>query len=151
MSTANPQTYRGSYLMPSLEHASVADAMHPGILSCEPDATLGEVARMMATHHVHCLAVIGVSHEDPTCGVWGVVSDLDVIRAGIRYTHEPTARELAQQPLVSVEPATPLREAGELMLARGVSHLIVIEPETQRPIGVLSTADLAGVIAWGEA
>lgn len=33
----------GSYLMPSLEHATVADAMHPGILSCEPDATLTDV------------------------------------------------------------------------------------------------------------
>ena len=40
------QTYHGSYLMPSLEHATVSDAMHPGILSCEPDATATEVARL---------------------------------------------------------------------------------------------------------
>ena len=44
----------GSYLTQSLEHATVSDAMHPGILSCEPDASLTEVAKMMATHHVHC-------------------------------------------------------------------------------------------------
>ena len=58
-------TTHGSYLMPSLEHATVADAMHPGILSCEPDATLPEVAQIMATHHVHCVAVVGISHEQP--------------------------------------------------------------------------------------
>lgn len=137
--------------MPSLEHASVADAMHPGILSCEPDTGLAEVARLMATHHVHCLAVIGVSHQDPPCGVWGIVSDLDVVRAGIRDDYEPTARELAREPLVVVEPETPLRRAGEQMLARGVSHVVVIEPETQRPIGVLSSADVIGAVAWGEA
>ena len=44
----------------------------------------------------------------------------------------------------------PLREAGELMLARGVSHLVVIEPGVQRPIGILSTLDIAGALAWGE-
>ena len=51
--------YHGSYLMPSLEHATVSDAMHPGILSCEPDANLSEVARMMARQHVHCIVVAG--------------------------------------------------------------------------------------------
>jgi CBS domain-containing protein len=44
-----------------------------------------------------------------------------------------------------------LREAGELMLAHGVSHLVVTQPGTQSPIGILSTADIAGVLGWGEA
>ena len=44
----------------------------------------------------------------------------------------------------------PLRDAGELMLTHGVTHLVVIESGTQRPIGILSTSDLAGVLAWGE-
>ena len=61
-----------------------------------------------------------------------------------------TARALAEQPVVTVEPTVPLREAGELMLAHHVSHLVVIQTGTGRPIGILSTADVAGVIAWGE-
>jgi CBS domain-containing protein len=142
---------RGSYLMPSLGDATVSDAMHPGILACEPDASLQEVAQMMATHHVHCLAVVGISHEDPPCGVWSVISDLDLVRAGISGEEPPSARSIAQQPLVVVEPSTPLREAGELMLTHGISHLVVVQPESQQPIGILSTADIAGVIAWGEA
>jgi MFS transporter, MHS family, proline/betaine transporter len=151
MSVANTQPFRGSYLMPSLDHASVADAMHPGILGCEPDTSLREVAQIMATHHVHCVAVIGISHEEPECGVWGVISDLELVRAGIRDADATTARTLADQPLVTVEPTVPLREAGELMLAHNVSHLVVIQAGTGRPIGILSTADVAGVIAWGEA
>ena len=151
MSVANTQPYRGSYLMPSLDHATVADAMHPGILACEPDSSLSEVAQIMATHHVHCVAVIGISHEAPECGVWGVISDLDLVRAGIRSRDTTTARALAELPLVTVEPTVPLREAGELMLAHHVSHLVVIQPGTGRPIGILSTADVAGVIAWGGA
>ena len=47
----------GSYLLPHFDHATVADAMHPGILSCDAEATLTEVTRMMSTHHVHCIVV----------------------------------------------------------------------------------------------
>ncbi len=151
ISATTSQPARGSYLMPSLQHATVSDAMHPGILACQPDASLPEVARIMATHHVHCVAVVGVSHEDPPCGVWSVISDLDVVRAGIRDREGLSARVIAQQPLVTAEPSLPLREAGELMLANGVSHLVVIEPGTERPIGILSTADVAVVLGWGEA
>jgi CBS domain-containing protein len=141
----------GSYLMQSLEHATVSDAMHPGILSCEPDASVAEVAKIMATHHVHCVAVVGISHEDPECFVWGVVSDLDLVRAGIGDDRAQTARALAGQPLVVVGPGMPLRDAAREMLARGVSHAIVTDAVAQRPIGVLSTLDVAGVLAWGEA
>ena len=140
----------GNYLMPSLQHATVSDAMHPGILACEPDATLTEVAQMMATYHVHCIAVTGVSHEEPQCGMWSVISDLDLVRAGIGDGQTSSAGSIAQQPLISVEPSTSLHEACELILTHRVTHLVVVESGTQRPIGILSTADLAGVLAWGE-
>ncbi len=147
--TSHPSA--GSYLMPSLEHATVADAMHPGIISCEPDLSVAEVARVMATQHVHCLAVIGVSHEDPACPVWGLISDLDLLRAAVEDGGPATARELAREPLVSVDSRTPLRQAAMVMLRQGASHVIVIEPKTERPIGILSTLDVAGVLGWGEA
>jgi CBS domain-containing protein len=140
----------GSYLMPSLEPATVSDAMHPGILSCDPDVSLADVARMMATNHVHCVAVIGVSHQDPACGVWGIISDLDLVRAAIG-DRDTTARSLATEPVVSVDSRMWLTDAAQLMLDKGASHLVVVEPDTDRPIGILSTLDLAGLLAWGEA
>jgi len=151
MPVTTTKTTHGSYLMPSLEHATVADAMHPGILSCEPDATLTDVATIMATHHVHCVAVVGISHEEPECFVWSIISDLDVVRAGIANGAESTARSLATEPVVVVDPAMSLREAAREMLAHGVSHVVVADPVAKRPVGVLSTLDLAGVLAWGEA
>jgi CBS domain-containing protein len=136
--------------MPSLRHATVADAMHPGILTCDPDASMTEVARMMAANHLHCLAVVGISHEEPACPVWGIVSDLDLVRAGIRDGDEPTARALATEALVTVESTMPLRDAAELMLRHGTSHAVAMDPEAGRPVGILSTLDIAGVLAWGE-
>ena len=150
MSTTTPPIH-GSYLMPSLPHATVADAMHPGILSCPPDAPLIEVARMMASHHVHSVAVMGVSHVHGEKLVWGIISDLDLLRAGVRGGGDDTATTMALQPVVSVEPTTPLREAGELMLAHDLTHVVVVDPEVGRPVAILSTLDIAGVLAWGEA
>lgn len=145
------QPHHGSYLMPSLEHATVADAMHPGILSCDPEASLAEVAAMMASHHVHCIAVTGVADEhsgEPF--LWGIISDLDLLKAGVGQGAEPAARELAGQ-AARVKPETALRDAVELMLSHHVSHLVVVDPRAGRPNGILSTLDVAGVLAWGEA
>ena len=80
----------------------------------------------------------------------GIISELDLVAAGIREEREPTARELAGQPVITVTPSVPLREAGEVMLRNGVSHLVVTDADAGRPIGILSTLDVAGVLAWGE-
>jgi CBS domain-containing protein len=145
------QSYHGSYLMPALEQATVADAMHPGIVACQADATLTDVARMMATHHVHSVAVMGISeHQSGESRAWGILSDVDLVRAGIRTGAERIAGALALQPVVTAEPAMALREAGELMLAHGASHVVVVNPATERPVGILSTLDIAGVLARGE-
>jgi CBS domain-containing protein len=64
---------------------------------------------------------------------------------------ETIARDLAQQPVISVAPTTPLAVAGELMVHHRVSHLVVIDEDRLVPIGIVSTLDLAGVLAWGEA
>ncbi|HTU86350.1 MAG TPA: CBS domain-containing protein [Solirubrobacteraceae bacterium] len=145
------QTIHGSYLMPSLNNATVGDAMHPGILSCDGDASLTEVARLMATHHVHCIAVMAPSHGvDGGELVWGLIFDFDLVEAGMRGS-EQTARELANEPVMGIRPTVPLRQACEKMLEEAVSHMIVIDPETRRPIGVLSTLDIIGTLAWGEA
>ena len=151
MSLDTIQPYHGSYLMPSLEHATVSDAMHPGILSCRPDASATEMARMMATHHVHCIAVSGRS-RDPSgeSRIWGIISDLDLIQAGIENDSDQAATTLARQPVITVKPATALREAARLMLDHDAHHIVVVDPNTRRPVGILSTLDVAEILAWGE-
>ncbi|HTX46454.1 MAG TPA: CBS domain-containing protein [Solirubrobacteraceae bacterium] len=138
--------------MPSLEHARVADVMHAGIVAAAPDMSLTQVARLMATHHVHCVAVGGISSAaGGESLVWGIISDIDLLRAGLGTDSGDTAASMAVTPVVTVEPVAPLRDAGELMLSHGASHLVVVDPKIGRPVGLLSTLDIAGVLAWGEA
>jgi CBS domain-containing protein len=144
MSAIESQGFHGSYLMPSLDHATVADAMHPGVLTCDPEAPATEVARMMAGQHVHSVVVTGGALE------YGIISALDLLRGGTTPGAEPTASDLAQEPIFTVEPSTPLRDAAQLMLTHAATHVLVMDSVRQRPVGMLSTLDIAGVLAWGE-
>ncbi|HET7051214.1 MAG TPA: CBS domain-containing protein [Solirubrobacteraceae bacterium] len=144
--------YPNDYLMPPIDHATVGAAMHPGIFSCAPEASLVEVASTMTMHRVHCVAVMAVARDGSgERRVWGIISDLDLLRAGIRGGAGMTAFALAQEPVICVRDTTPLREAGETMAAHGVSHLVVVNAETQRPVGVPSTLDVAAMLAWDDA
>lgn len=147
--SAHPPT-AGSFRTPSLEHATVADAMHPGIVSCDPDLPLTEVARTMASNHVHCLAVMGISHTEPEQLVWGIITDLDLVAAGLTSGYEATARSLARHPVVSVDTTTPLREACQMMVDQRIAHLVVRDNSRLMPVGILSSIDVAGILAWGE-
>jgi CBS domain-containing protein len=141
----------GSYLLPHFEHATVADAMHPGILSCEAEATLAEVARIMSTHHVHCIVVRGAAEDEADePPVWGMISDFDLVRMGTRPNAPDTAAELARRPVISVQTTAALRDAAELMMTEGTAHVVAVNPQTGHPVGILSTLDIAGVLAWGE-
>ena len=36
------------------------------------------------------------------------------------------------------------------MLDHDAHHIVVVDPNTRRPVGILSTLDVAGILAWGE-
>jgi CBS domain-containing protein len=145
------QSYQGSYLTPSFETATVADVMRSGVMSCAPDLPVVGVARIMATHHIHSVVVDGV-RLDPVHGeqlVWGVISDMDVMRAARAGAGTLTAADIAQTQAVSGEPTLALAEAARLMLEGATAHLVVVD--RGRPVGVVSSLDVAGVLAWGRA
>jgi CBS domain-containing protein len=142
---------RGSYLLPAFESATVADVMRPGVMSCPPDASLLTVAETMATHHVHCVVVAGVTTDDAGTDhlVWGLVSDMDVVRAAEVGIEGRTASDAARTEIVTVEPATPLVDAAVLMARHATSHLVVVDQG--KAAGVISSLDIAGALAWGRA
>ena len=149
--TQTLQTYRGSYLMPAFEHATVSDVMRPGVMSVAPDAPLVNVAQTMATHHVHAVVVAGIARDDSGADhlVWGLVSDMDIVRAAETGIEGHNAADAARTEVVTVDPSTPLAQAAALMDEHGSAHLIVTGGG--HPVGVVSSLDIAGALAWGRA
>ena len=141
----------GSYITPSFEHATAADAMRPRVLTCTPETPLVTVAQRMAGEHVHALVVMrprgGNAGERRA---WGVLTDRDLL-AHARRVDELTAADVASPAVLEIRPADSLADVADRMLAAGTSHAIVEEPSTGRPVGVVSTLDIAGILAWGRA
>jgi CBS domain-containing protein len=130
----------------SLDSARVEDVMHSGVVTCLFETPLAEVARMMAAHHVHCVVGFGDAAEGDT-RLWGIVSDRDVVAAAATdYAHR-TAGTSATTQTATIEPEATVRRAAEVMTERNVSHLLVVEAGSDRPVGVISTLDIAAVMA----
>lgn len=148
MTESNTETTprSGSYLIPSFQHARVADAMRPGVISCPPDSSMRDVARVMSTNHVHAVVVRGVTDG----GAWGVVTDRDLLPVA-SSAEDQKAGSCASELLVTIAPDERLEVACELMRAHGVSHVMVVDPQRNEPLGVVSTLDIAGIVAWGRA
>ncbi len=103
----------------------------------------------MSDNRIHCVVVI----DDPSDerSTWGIVSDLDLVAAStVRCLDDQTAGGTAMKPAVTVAPGETLEDAARRMTWYGVSHLVVVDPVKQRPLGVLSTLDLAVMLgpAW---
>jgi len=144
-----PTTITGSFLLPHAGNARVEDAMHPGVVTCSPDTTLRDVARIMATRHIHAVVMTHPVERDVAM-TWGVVTALDLV-AGYRERGEQLcAADVAASEPVRVSTADKLDRAAQLMVEHGVDHLIVADAHDGHPVGVLSTLDVAGVLAWGE-
>jgi CBS domain-containing protein len=95
---------------------------------------------MMAEHRVHAIVVL----DDESDDLWGIVSDLDLAAAAsVRDLCEQTAGASAATPALMVSPRELLLRAAQLMTEHATAHLIVVDPESGRPVGVLSTLDVA--------
>lgn len=142
--------HRHEELPVAFEAATVGDAMTHGVISCAPETPLRVVARMMATYGVHAIFVFEHTDEaEEAPQLWAVVSDLDLVAATQLDLDTLTAGATAVTPLVSVAADSSIVEAGSLMAQYGIAHLAVTEPGARRPIGVISTIDIARAIAAG--
>jgi CBS domain-containing protein len=63
-----------------------------------------------------------------------------------RGRHRRTARDAASEPTVTVRADFDLQYASEAMVRHGTTHIVVTAPGDGRPIGVLSSLDIANAV-----
>jgi CBS domain-containing protein len=141
--TTTTQTDRN--VTSSLADVHVEEVMHPGFVGCALETPLTAVAHLMAEHRVHCIVGFGDVTDDDT-SLWGVVSDLDLVTAFASGDVALTAGAVAATEAVTVAPDDSVLHAAQLMRDHGVAHLLVVNRSSDRPLGVLSTLDLAALV-----
>ena len=122
-----------------LARAHVRDVMHTGILTTDPSTPLRVVARLMAEQRVHAVAVADPDHARRP---WGIITDLDIAAAAAEDVEE-AAGEARKHDVVTISSSDSLICAAQQMIEHGVSHLVVVDPTTGHPAGILSALDVA--------
>jgi CBS domain-containing protein len=130
---------------------SVRDLMHPGLLTCRPDATIGQVSILLTQQHVHAL-IVADRDGRPT----GIISDFDLLAGewlsadslSLAAMRKLTAGELMSSPIDTVEAGSSLKEAAHRLIEKDINRLLVTENGI--PVGIISTSDFVSSIAEAE-
>jgi CBS domain-containing protein len=102
----------------------------------------------MSQHRIHCVVVGRLAVDGHgTRFLWGVVSDLDLVRAAASGVEDLTAGQVAVTEPLSASPSDSLADVARMMGEHDVAHLIVVTEREREPIGVISTLDLARAAA----
>jgi CBS domain-containing protein len=126
----------------------IRDLMHPGLLTCQPTATLGQVAAMLTLQHVHALVV-----ADRDGRPIGVISDFDLLAGewlsatpeSLEAMRKMTAGELMTTPVGVIEADVPVAEAAHRMRVEEINRLLVTDHG--KPVGVISVSDFVANLA----
>ena len=132
--------------LPGLEHVPVADAMRYDIFRCSLDATLrrrqdhgsASCARDRRDGHRRRLRVGDPVRRVAARGLLG-------FDGGKRYR-----RDMADRDFSTLSSDEPVMVADELMRERGVGHMLVQHARGGRLTGMLSSLDIAGILAGGQ-
>ena len=125
---------------------AVRELMTEGILTCPPDASATEIARLLVRERVHAVFVLDDDRRPA-----GVVSDTDLIASapdgggtGLAAMRDVTARQLMSAPVLTVDAAADVSEAAARLVKERVGRLLVVEDG--RSVGVLSVSDVVAFI-----
>jgi CBS domain-containing protein len=131
-----------THLSFSLAHTTVGEALHPGVVICGAEQPLAVVAATMASRSIHMVVV-----PPGQGGEARAITDMDLLRAGLRGTPGETAGDIARDPISTVTPSSTLEQAAATMATLDVSHLLVRDEDSESPHGVLSSFDIVSAFS----
>ena len=86
----------------------------------------------------------------PVLLVWFAAGAV-ALALGVDWRTLRLASTVARTEVLTVSPEDALERAAQLMAEHDVTHLVIVQPHSGHPVGILSALDVAGVLAWAEA
>lgn len=118
----------------------ISEIMTEAAATDRPDDTLRQAAGKMRAQQTGSLVVLDGD------ALVGIVTERDVLNAvATDVPLDTPISDVMSKDLITVEPATSLREAARIMTERWIRHLPVLDGG--RLVGIVSQRDLAGVLA----
>jgi CBS domain-containing protein len=123
----------------------VAQCVRRGAITCSGETSLIFVAQIMVVNRIRYCVVINKNHE-----VLGLISADQMINAFDREFGRRKASDIVDgDAIVTVTPATPLKEAIDMMAKKKIEHIIVISDRqgSRAVIGIVAAHDIVAKMA----
>jgi predicted transcriptional regulator len=125
--------------------------MHMGLITCQPNTSLGRVAALLDEHQIHAITVAEKENEP-----LGILSDFDLLAGewlsvdeeSLETMRKLTARDLMTSPIETMDINTAVHEAARHMVDKDIHRMLVTEHD--KPVGVVSISDFVAGIAEQE-
>lgn len=102
-----------------------------------------EAAKKMNDKQISSVLVVDVDNKSDEA--IGIVTERDLairVCAAGTSSKDVGIREIMSSPLATVEPHATVETAADLMLSNKVRHLLVIDEQTRKPVGIIAPSDL---------
>jgi CBS domain-containing protein len=122
---------------------AVKEIMSTKLETIDVTSNAQEAAKKMNDKRIS--SVLVVDSENKSEEPMGIVTERDlVIRicAAGTSSKDVGIREIMSSPIVTVEPDATVETAADLMLSNKVRHLLVINEQTRKPVGIIAPSDL---------
>jgi len=119
---------------------SAQDAMITEVVSIAPHESVHDAALIMDRRGISSLMVM--SNER----LHGIITERDIITRVVARGLKPSevnVVDVMSPSLITIGPETPLEDANKIMVERKIKKLPVVDPATQRLLGILSVIDFA--------
>ena len=102
-----------------------------------------EAAKKMS--HKQVSSVLVTDKNSRTEEPLGIITERDLVNricaVGVS-SKEVSVREIMSSPIATIERQATVETAADLMLSNKVRHLLVVDEETRRPVGIIAPSDL---------
>ncbi len=119
---------------------TIAEIMSKKIETIEESASVQELAIKMKDKNISSLLVV-----DTLGKAKGLVTERDIIRKVCVKdicTSKTIIKEIMSFPLITINPNESPSTAIDIMLQHNIRHLLVLETEINKPIGIVTPRDL---------
>ncbi len=122
---------------------AVKEIMSKNMETIDVTQNAQEAAKKMNEKRISSVLVVDKGNESKE--LIGIVTERDlVIRVSAAGTSnkEVCIREIMSSPIATIEPQATVETAADLMLSNKVRHLLVVDGDTRKPVGIIAPSDL---------
>lgn len=118
----------------------VKDWMIDLVAYIEPDKPVLDALAMMRRRYLNSL-IVNQTEDNPD---YGIITSTDICDKIVAQGNNPATtlvHEVMTSPLISISPDLTIYDCARLMSQHQIHHLPVMDPDTQKVIGMISATD----------